>query len=75
MIAGSQIERFRVVVTHKPTGITATRTGEYFRTEREAHDSAIRYLRSRLVMLGYAPSMLRFVTLSGYPLEREGHQE
>ena len=59
MTTQSSLERFRVRITHKPTGITVTRTGQYFRTERAAYDSAMRYMRARLSMLGYAPSMLK----------------
>lgn len=59
MITQSSLERFRVRITHEPTGIVVERTGQFFRTERAAYDSAMRYMRARLLMLGYAPSMLK----------------
>lgn len=59
MITQSSIERFRIRLTHEPTGIAVTRTGQHFRTERAAYDDAMRYMRSRLAMLGYAPSMIK----------------
>lgn len=68
MISQSSIERFAVRITHEPTGITVTRTGQFFRTEREAYDSAMQYMRSRLAMLGYAPSLLKIETA---PAEQE----
>ena len=46
---------WEIKITHKPTGISATRTQEHFRSQRAAHDSAIRYIRSRLYMLGHPP--------------------
>lgn len=51
--------RFRVVLTHIPTGLQVERTSEFFRTERAAYESGVRYMRSRLAMLGYAPSLLK----------------
>jgi len=59
MTTRSTMERFRVCITHEPTGLTVTRTGRHFRTERAAYADAMRYMRSRLAMLGYAPSMLK----------------
>jgi hypothetical protein len=44
-----------IKVTHKPTGISATRTSGYFRSEKTAYDSAIKYIKSRVVMLGHNP--------------------
>lgn len=41
-----------VKVTHLPTGITVTRGLPQFRTQWQAREAAIRYLRSRLYMAG-----------------------
>lgn len=44
-----------VRITHKPTGITATRTQQFFRNQHLARESAMRYIRSRIYMLGHPP--------------------
>lgn len=71
MTTQSSLERFRVRITHKPTGITVTRTGQYFRTERAAYNDAMHYLRSRLAMMGYAPSMIRIEDIKEQPHDSE----
>ena len=45
--------RWTLRVVHTPTGITVLRSSRCFRHQYQARDSAIRYLRSRLYMLGY----------------------
>lgn len=45
--------RWTLRVVHTPTGITVLRSSNIFRSQHHARDSAIRYLRSRLYMLGY----------------------
>lgn len=47
--------KFAVRVTHKTTGISATRDSNYFRTPRAAYDSCIKYIKSRIYMLGNPP--------------------
>ena len=51
--------KWYVRVTHVPTGITMTCTSEHFRLQYQARDAAIKYVKSRLAMLGYAPSLLK----------------
>lgn len=45
--------RWTLRVVHTPTGITVLRSSNVFRHQYQARDSAIRYMRSRLYMLGY----------------------
>lgn len=47
--------RFTIRLTHVPSGITATRDAFHFRTERAAYNSAMKYIKSRIYMLGYPP--------------------
>lgn len=49
------LTHWTIVVTHLPTGISAERTGQHFRNQLEARDSALAYIRSRLYMLGHPP--------------------
>lgn len=58
---------WEIRVTHLPTGISAERTSDNFRTQFIARDSAIRYLKSRIVMLGNPP--MREDELKFEPLE------
>lgn len=46
---------WEVRITHLPTGISAIRTSQHFRYQREARESAMRYIKSRLYMLGHPP--------------------
>jgi len=55
VITSSRMVRFAVRVTHKPTGISAMRDSNHFRTQRAAYDSAIKYIKSRIYMLGHEP--------------------
>jgi len=71
MIAQGSLERFRVCITHEPTGLKVTRTWRHFRTERAAYADAMRYMRSRLAMLGYAPSMIRIEDIKEQPHDSE----
>lgn len=48
-------KEWAIRITHIATNISATRTSEQFNSEQKAKDSAIRYIRSRLVMLGNKP--------------------
>lgn len=45
--------RWSVKITHIPTGIEVVRTSWQFRNQHLARESAMKYLRSRLYMLGY----------------------
>lgn len=47
--------KFEVRVTHKPTGISASRDSNFHKTQRAAYDSAVKYIRSRIYMLGHPP--------------------
>lgn len=47
--------RFTIRLTHIPSGITATRDAFNFRTERAAYNSAMKYIKSRVYMLGHPP--------------------
>lgn len=47
----SNTPRWCIVITHIPTGITVTRTSQFFRNQHLARDSALRYLKSRLYLL------------------------
>lgn len=47
--------RFAIKVTHKPSGISAVRDSFHFRTERAAYTSALKYIKSRVYMLGQPP--------------------
>ena len=55
MITNSSMRRFAIRVTHIPSGISATRDSQHFRTQDAAFKSAIKYLKSRIYMLGHAP--------------------
>ena len=47
--------RFTIRLTHVQSGITATRDAFHFRTERAAYSSAMKYIKSRIYMLGHPP--------------------
>lgn len=46
---------WQIQITHTPTGISALRSSQNYRTKEDARKSAMRYIRSRLYMLGYPP--------------------
>lgn len=48
--------KWAVRVTHTPTGISAERTSEFFRSQHLAKESAMRYVKSKLYFL-YAPEI------------------
>lgn len=67
MVVGLHRE-WEVVVTHLPTGLSASRTGRHFRNHHLARDSAMRYLRSRLYAMGLqAENIDREVSVTDLP--------
>lgn len=52
-----------MVLTHEPTGISIRLTDRIHRTQHKARKAGMKYIRSRLAMLGYAPELLKVEVL------------
>ena len=62
-------KRFQLTLEHIPTGVKITLSDPIFRTEREAYDAGMKYMRSRLAMLGYTPELIKVEYLGKLPQE------
>lgn len=66
--------RWTIVVTHNPTGITATRTSEHFRNHHQARASAVKYIKARLYQMNYTGYPDREISVTDIPDDENPYQ-